>query len=73
MPDYDDKNVYVSDIKKVIYWYNILLENALLDFSEEEKEVQEEDKEDQKENMEEKKEKKPVKKTDEKTKEKKDQ
>jgi hypothetical protein len=36
VPDYDQENVYVSDIKKVINWYNTLLKNNLLDFTEEE-------------------------------------
>ena len=34
VPDYDQDRVYVSDIRKIISWYNILLENNLLDFSE---------------------------------------
>ena len=34
MPNYDEDRVYGSDIKKVIQWYNILLEHKLLDFSE---------------------------------------
>lgn len=33
MPDYDEDRVYVSDIKKVIQWYNILVKNGLTDFS----------------------------------------
>lgn len=41
VPDYDKENVYVSDIKKVINWYNALHENDLLDFSEEEAEEKE--------------------------------
>jgi len=36
LPDYDRDRVYVSDIKKVILWYNILLNKSMLDFSEEE-------------------------------------
>jgi len=36
VPDYDRDNVYVSDIKKVIQWYNILQEQDMLDFTEEE-------------------------------------
>lgn len=36
LPDYDKDRVYVSDIKKVIQWYNILHEKEMLDFSEEE-------------------------------------
>ncbi len=34
LPDYDRERVYVSDIKKVILWYNILQEKEMLDFSE---------------------------------------
>ncbi len=36
LPDFDKERVYVSDIKKVLLWYNILHEKELLDFSEEE-------------------------------------
>ena len=36
VPDYDQERVYVSDIKKVLLWYNTLHENEMLDFSEEE-------------------------------------
>jgi hypothetical protein len=43
VPDYDQDNVYVSDIKKVIYWYNLLLEKDMLDFTEEEKAEEPED------------------------------
>lgn len=38
LPDYDRDAVYVSDIKKIFGWYNLLLEKELLDFSEEEPE-----------------------------------
>jgi hypothetical protein len=34
VPDYDKERVYVSDIKKVISWYNVLQDKGLLDFSE---------------------------------------
>lgn len=34
IPDYDEERVYISDIKKIISWYNLLLENNLLDFPE---------------------------------------
>ena len=34
LPNYDRERVYVSDIKKVILWYNILQEKEMLDFSE---------------------------------------
>jgi len=33
LPDYDKDRVYVSDIKKVISWYNQLQELSLLDFT----------------------------------------
>jgi hypothetical protein len=36
--DYDKDRVYISDIKKIFIWYNILQENNLLDFSEVEEE-----------------------------------
>jgi hypothetical protein len=35
LPDYDRDRVYVSDIKKVINWYNILHKFDLLNFSDE--------------------------------------
>lgn len=38
VPDYDKDAVYVSDMKKVFTWYNILLEKGLLDFQEEKNE-----------------------------------
>lgn len=31
LPDYDRERVYVSDIKKVVQWYNILQSSNLLD------------------------------------------
>lgn len=30
VPDYDQERVYVSDIKKIISWYNQLIENNIL-------------------------------------------
>jgi hypothetical protein len=36
VPDYDTERVYISDIRKIIGWYNLLAENNLLDFSEKE-------------------------------------
>ncbi len=42
LPEYDRDRVYVSDIKKIIHWYNILQENNLLDFSEDENEKEQE-------------------------------
>ncbi len=38
VPDYDQEAVYVSDIKKVFTWYNLLLEKDMLDFPDEEEE-----------------------------------
>jgi hypothetical protein len=46
LPNYDRDRVYVSDIKKVIQWYNILQEKDMLDFSEEETEEKKENGED---------------------------
>jgi len=41
VPDYDKNAVYTSDMKKVFSWYNQLLEKEMLEFSEEEAEVEE--------------------------------
>ena len=41
LPEYDRDRVYVSDIKKVLLWYNILHEKEMLDFTEEESENEE--------------------------------
>lgn len=35
LPEYDQDRVYVSDMKKVIQWYNLLQQNELLNFDEE--------------------------------------
>jgi len=35
LPEYSKERVYVSDIKKIVNWYNLLLENDLLKFEEE--------------------------------------
>ena len=43
VPDYDTDRVYVSDIKKVLLWYNTLHEKEMLDFSELEEEKDESD------------------------------
>ena len=51
LPDYDRERVYVSDIKKVLNWYNTLLKLKLLKFDEEKekkKDEKAEDKEGQK-------------------------
>ena len=36
VPDYIKEKVYVSDMKKIILWYNILQEKEMLDFSSQE-------------------------------------
>lgn len=36
LPDFDRERVHVSDIKKLIQWYNILIENDITDFVDEE-------------------------------------
>ena len=41
VPDYDKDRVYVSDIKKVLQWYNTLHEKDMLDFTEVEKDTEE--------------------------------
>ena len=35
LPNFDRERVHVSDIKKLIQWYNILVENGITDFKEE--------------------------------------
>jgi hypothetical protein len=41
LPSYDRSRVYMSDIKKVLLWYNILLKKELLDFTEKSEESEE--------------------------------
>jgi len=36
LPDYDEDRVYASDIKKIVQWYNLLHEQNLLDFLDDE-------------------------------------
>jgi hypothetical protein len=43
LPDYDEDRVYPSDIKKVIQWYNLLLDNGITDFSTSDPNSEEED------------------------------
>lgn len=33
LPEYDEDQVYVSDIKKVVQWYNLLVKNNISDFT----------------------------------------
>jgi hypothetical protein len=37
LPEYDKDRVYPSDIRKLILWYNILINSGITDFSEVEK------------------------------------
>lgn len=43
LPEYDDDRVYVSDIKKVMNWYNLLHKYELLEVIEKEEENSEEE------------------------------
>ena len=40
LPDHDEERVYASDIKKMVKWFNLLLEKDMLDFSEEPEETE---------------------------------
>ncbi|MGX1929499.1 DUF5606 family protein [Flagellimonas sp. 2504JD4-2] len=33
LPNYDEDRVYASDIKKIVQWYNLLIDNKINDFS----------------------------------------
>jgi len=44
LPDYDRDAVYVSNMKSVFAWYNILLENQLIDLEDEQEQAPEENK-----------------------------
>lgn len=41
LPDYDKERVYLSDMKKMVFWYNLLQKNDMLDFEEEVKSEEE--------------------------------
>ncbi len=43
LPSYDKDRVHLSDMKKLFAWYNILVDNNLVDLEKEEEEAQEED------------------------------
>ena len=38
--DFDRERVFPSDIKKIITWYNLLINNGISDFKEEESEIE---------------------------------
>lgn len=40
LPEYDEDRVYLSDIKKVFQWYNLLVKKGFTDFSEPEEKVE---------------------------------
>lgn len=42
LPNFDRDRVYASDIKKLISWYNLLIDNGISDFAPVEKETEEE-------------------------------
>ena len=42
LPDYDRDRVYPTDIKKIVLWYNILVNNSLTDFYKEDMAEEEE-------------------------------
>lgn len=44
LPEYDKDRVYTSDMKKIIQWYNLLIEKNLLNFTEETEDNEEEQK-----------------------------
>jgi dephospho-CoA kinase len=54
LPDFDRDRVHVSDIKKLLQWYNILIENGITDFKEEMKPTEGDNIDDRKEEAEEK-------------------
>jgi len=41
LPEFDEEKVYVSDIKKLVSWYNILQEKSMLEIIEKEEETEE--------------------------------
>ena len=43
LPDYDVERVYQSDIKKIVQWYNLLINNGFTEFAVETKENKDEE------------------------------
>lgn len=41
VPEYDKDRVYVSDMRKIVQWYNLLNSKGILNFNEEEQEEKE--------------------------------
>jgi len=42
LPDYDRERVYISDIRKILSWYNLLVDKGLLEIKEEPTEAEDE-------------------------------
>lgn len=40
LPDFDRERVYTTDIKKLISWYNLLIESGITDFQDKEEEAE---------------------------------
>ena len=49
LPNYDRDRIYPADVKKLLQWYNILVENSLTDFDETLKETEGDNIDDRKE------------------------
>ena len=49
LPNFDGDRIYPSDVKKLVQWYNVLLENGLTDFDETLKETEGDNIDDRKE------------------------
>ena len=49
LPNFDGDRIYPSDVKKLVQWYNVLIENALTDFDEALKETEGDNIDDRKE------------------------
>ena len=65
LPNYDRERVHTSDIKKLIQWYNILIENGIADFKEEMKPTEGDNIDDRKEESKKEAEPAPEKKAEE--------
>lgn len=44
LPEYDEDSVYLSDMKKVFQWYQLLNDKGVLDFTIEEKKEEKDEK-----------------------------
>lgn len=49
LPNFDGDRIYPSDVKKLVQWYNVLIENGLTDFDEALKETEGDNIDDRKE------------------------